>query len=320
MAVMNVQLDRLWRASRPLTATGVLMLAAFAVLIAALAVDGATILGASRWLKPAKFAISTAIYAFTLAWILTYLPDRRRLAAIVGWVTSVVLVMEVAAIAAQAARGVISHFNVATPFDAALFGTMGAAILIAWGAAIALTVALFRHRFADGAFGWALRLGMLLTVVGQATGGLMTNPTKAQLAGARTARLTVAGAHTVGAPDGGPGVPVTGWSREHGDLRVPHFVGLHAAQILPAIAWPMGPLGSAVRRRHAVLVAAAGYFALFAILLAQALNGQSVLAPRGFTVIAFAAWAVALMAGSLCVSAARRDDVASDRLPVMVSR
>ena len=250
------------------------MLVASAALLAAMALDGATILGAPRWLKPAKFAVSTAIYAFTLAWILTYLPDRRRLAAIVGWVTSVVLVVEVAAIAAQAGRGVTSHFNVSTPLDTALFATMGLAILTVWGAAIGLTVALFRHRFADQAMGWALRLGLLITVLGQATGGLMTQPTLAQLAAARTSRMTVSGAHTVGGPDGGPGLPITGWSREHGDIRVAHFVGMHAVQALPVVALLLASFASATARRRAVLAASAAYAALFVILLVQALNGH----------------------------------------------
>lgn len=320
MSVMRTQIERLWRASRPLTATGVGMLVVFAASLAAMAVDHRTILGAPTWLKPAKFAISTAIYVFTLAWIFTYLPGRRRLTKTVGWITAVVVVLEVGIIDAQAARGITSHFNVATPLDAALFAFMGLAILVAWGTAIALTAGLFRQRFADGGFGWALRLGMLLTVLGQATGGLMTNPTQAQIAAARTTRLTVAGAHTVGAADGGPGVPVTGWSREHGDLRVPHFIGLHAVQLLPAAAWLIGPLGSAVRRRRAVFVAAAGYFALFGILLAQALSGQPVLALQGLTMVAFAAWVVALIAGSLFVLSARRDDANGDALPMMVSR
>ena len=269
-------LQRLWKASAPLTATGLIMLAAVAASLGAMAVDHRTILGAPAWLKPLKFAASTAIYAFTLAWILGHLPGRRKLAAAVGWVTSVVLVVEVAAIDVQAARGVTSHFNISTPLDAAIFASMGLAILTVWGAAIALTVALFRQRFDDKAFGWALRLGMLLTVVGQATGGLMTSPTRAQLAAARATheRMTVSGAHTVGAPDGGPGVPITGWSREHGDLRVPHFIGMHAVQVLPALAWLLVPVASADNRRRAVLAAAAAYSALFAILLVQALNGH----------------------------------------------
>jgi hypothetical protein len=320
MSRIRVHLERFWRASRPLTATGIVMLVALAASLAAVAVDHSRILGAPTWLKPAKFAISSAIYLFTLAWIFTYLPERRRLTSVVGWLTAVIVTFEVGVIDVQAARGVTSHFNVGTPLDASLFAVMGTGILIVWVAAIALTVGLFRQRFADQGFGWALRLGMLVTVLGQGTGGFMTTPTAAQLAAARTAPLTVAGAHTVGAPDGGPGVPITGWSREHGDLRVPHFVGMHAVQFLPAAAWLIGPLGSAVRRRRAVLAAAAGYVALFGILLAQALSGQPLLAPGGPIAVAFAAWAIALVAASLVVAAARRAHAANDVLPLTVSQ
>ena len=81
--------------------------------------------------------------------------------------------------------------------------------------------------------------------------------------------MPISGAHTVGAMDGGPGIPGTGWSREHGDLRVPHFVGLHAMQILPLFAWVVG------RNRPRLVIAAGGvYAAVFALLLAQALAGR----------------------------------------------
>jgi hypothetical protein len=320
MSVMRIQSERLWRASRPLTAAGVGMLLVFVVSLIGVAVDSRTILGVPLWLKPAKFAISTGIYALTLAWIFTYLATWPRLTRIVGWTTAVVIVLEVAIIDVQAARGLTSHFNVGTPLDAVLFGVMGLAIVVAWAVLIALTVAVWRQRFDDSGFGWALRLGLLLTVLGSGTGGLMTQPSEAQIAAAHTSRMTVSGAHTVGGPDGGPGLPGTGWSREHGDLRVPHFLGLHGVQILPFVAWLIGPLGSPVRRRRAVIVAAVSYGALFAILLGQALGGQPVLAPQGTTAIALIAWLVATALAALFVLVTRSRNGADNMAPVMVSR
>jgi hypothetical protein len=222
------------------------------------------------WLKPAKFAISIAIYTLTLAWVFVYLPEWPRLRSVTGWITSVVMVLEMGIIGIQAARGTTSHFNVATPLDAALFTIMGVAILIAWLASIGVAVTLFRQKFADPVMGWALRMGVPITVLGMATGGLMTVPTNTQLAEARAKdHIGVSGAHTVGAPDGGPGIPGTGWSTEHGDLRVPHFFGLHAMQILPLIAWLWKP------KRAKAMISAGGLYALLYVLtLAQALAGR----------------------------------------------
>ena len=203
-------------------------------------------------------------------------------------------VLEVAIIDAQAWRGTTSHFNVSTTLDMVLFFVMGAAILLQTLVSVAVAVALWRQRFTDRPLGWALRLGMTLTIVGALTGPLMTRPTAAQLADARAGeRMTTAGAHTVGGPDGGPGVPVTGWSREHGDLRVPHFIGLHAMQTLALIAvglrrWRRP---ESVRVR-AVLAAAASYASLFLLLLWEALRGQSVVAPDAMALASIAIWAV----------------------------
>ena len=233
-------------------------------------IDPRMITGMPAWLKPAKFAASILIYTFTLAWMFRYLPDWPRLRSLTGWVTSVVMVVEIGIISVQAARGTTSHFNVGTPLDGALFGIMGAAIFIAWFASIAIAVALFRQKFSNPVMAWALRLGVLITVLGAATGGLMVVPTSAQQAEARaTQHMTVSGAHTVGAPDGGPGMPGTGWSREHGDLRVPHFLGLHAMQILPLLAWLWKP-----KRASAIIAAGGAYGLLFALALMQELVGQ----------------------------------------------
>ena len=134
-----------------------------------------------------------------------------------------------------------------------------------------------------------------MTLVGASTGGLMTRPTPDQLAAARAGqRMTIAGAHTVGAPDGGAGLVGTGWSIDHGDLRVAHFVGLHAMQVLPFIALLLARLEFMSRvRTRLVVIAVASYAALFVILLIQALRGVSVVAPDAATVAQLVAWAMA---------------------------
>lgn len=266
----------------------------FAVLMLA---DPRVIEGAPAWLKPLKFAVSTAIYSATLAWVLRFLPDWPRLARRAAAVTAWVFVVEVALIALQAARGTTSHFNTSSLVDGVIFSVMGVGIAAQTLAATAVTWALWRQTFADRAMGWALRLGMTLAVAGASVGGVMTQPTAAQLAAAReTQQMPRAGAHTVGAPDGGAGLPGTGWSLAHGDLRVPHFVGLHAMQALPLVALLVAGVRRERARVVAVLGAAASYAGLFVILLAQALGGESIAAPSTTTLTALGAWA-ALSAG-----------------------
>jgi hypothetical protein len=291
--------ERLWRGSPPLTSVGTLMVVVAAASVVATLVDPRVITGAPAWLKPFKFAISTAVYSLTLAWIFGYLSDWPRVRRIVGWTTAVVFVLEVAIIDMQAWRGTTSHFNVATPMNAVLFAVMGIAIFVQTAVSVAVAVALWRQRFTDRTLGWALRFGMALTIVGAMTGPLMTRPTSAQLAAARAgARMTIAGAHSVGGVDGGPGIPVTGWSREHGDVRVPHFIGLHAIQSLAmvAVALRWWRRSGAVRVR-AMFAAAASYSSLFALLLWQALRGQSLVAPDATMVASLVIWA----AGTLLV-------------------
>jgi hypothetical protein len=291
---MTTMLRTLWHTDTRLTAVGLAMVALLAATAIALIVDPRQVLGAPLWMKPAKFAASIAIYTLTLAWVFTYLPEWRRTRRVVSWVTAVTLVLEVVIIDVQAWRGTTSHFNVGTPVDGVLFTVMGIAILVQTLSAVAVAVALWRQRFADPALGWALRFGMTLTLMGAMTGGLMTQPTRAQIDAARAgARMTVAGAHTVGAPDGGPGLPGTGWSREHGDIRVAHFIGLHALQVLPLVALLFVRRGwQGARRVRMVSAIAASYASFFALLLWQALRGQSVMTPDATTATALALWAV----------------------------
>jgi len=267
-------LRRLWAEEPLLTGTGALLLLALIPFLLGLWLDPRVITGVPAWLKPAKFAISTAIYTLTLAWVFLHLREWPRLRRVVGRITAAVMVIEVGLIAVQAARGTTSHFNVGTPLDAAIFSVMGLGILLQTLSAGAVAVALWRQPFADRALGWALRLGLSLSILGASVGGIMTTPNAAQRAEMRaTHRPLVSGAHTVGAPDGGPGLPGTGWSTRHGDLRVSHFVGLHALQALPLIAFLFRRRPEPTRVRL-TLLASAAYALLFAVLLAQALLGR----------------------------------------------
>ncbi|MFN0060918.1 MAG: hypothetical protein ACKVPX_00160 [Myxococcaceae bacterium] len=280
LGVIRRFLQRVWREEALLAAASAFL--GFLAVLSAFGVwlDPRVITGAPAWLKPFKFAVSTSVYSLTLAWVLTWLPSHLRLRRVVRVMTVVVLLLEVGIIDVQAARGTTSHFNMNTPLDAVLFSIMGVAIFTQTFTTVAVAVALWRQNFADTAMGWALRFGMTITIAGALTGGLMSRPTEAQLAELRAGRpLVAAGAHTVGAPDGGPGLPITGWSTRHGDLRVPHFVGLHAIQLLPLFTWLTGALARRDRQtwRTPLTIGAASMYALgFVALLAQALLGLPV--------------------------------------------
>src|ERR1041384_403689 len=107
---MRSMLARLWHNSRPLTAVGSLMAVVAVPSLLGIFVDPRIITGAPAWLKPFKFAVSTAIYSLTLAWIFGWLPDWPRVRRRVGWTTAIIFVLEVAIIDIQAWRGTASHF------------------------------------------------------------------------------------------------------------------------------------------------------------------------------------------------------------------
>jgi hypothetical protein len=290
----RVGLARAWALNRSLTLLGVLMLAALAATLVGLLLDPRQIAGAPAWLKPFKFALSIAIYSFTLLWMLSYVQGRRFLVKLVSVVSLLAFMVEMVVIVTQVLRGTISHFNAASAFDEAMFSIMGMFVLVIWIMSLIATVLLMLQRLPDPAFAWALRLGLLLTLVGGATGMLMTRPTPAQRTALQAGQVvSVVGAHSVGVQDGGPGMPVTGWSLTGGDLRVGHFVGLHALQALPIVGWLLTRrrsrrLGN--RRRVALVVLAGlGYLGLIALLIWQALRGQPLLAPDVATLQALAA-------------------------------
>jgi hypothetical protein len=292
---MRHRFSVLFAAAPGLTILGFVMAADLVFTMCGLVVDRRVITGAPAWLKPAKFALSTMIAAWSFAFCIASTRIWPKVTRALDIALAAGLAIEIALIDMQAARGTTSHFNVSTSLDSAVWEVMGVSILCIWLGMLSLTIVLFRQPYASSAWGWSLRLGMVLALIGTGSGGLMTLPNSQQLAEAHASgRLPTIGAHTVGAPDGGPGLPVTGWSADHGDLRVAHFLGMHGLQVLPLLAWWIGRRFAGDDRTQVKLIfaIAASYLALFGLILWQAFRGQSIAQPDSLSLASFTAWLV----------------------------
>ncbi|MDQ2795022.1 MAG: hypothetical protein M3Y12_13600, partial [Bacteroidota bacterium] len=195
----------LHRVNPALSATGWLNVALAALALALLPLDHRLVTGALVWLKPLKFALSISAFAWTLGWLLADLPAAaqrsvRRLSRGVA----LSMAVEQFVIFGQAARGTSSHYNASSPLNGILFGLMGVFILVNTLMTVWAVYLAWRYQpFGPAGYVWGMRLGLLVFLVGSLVGGFMIHNQQ----------------HTVGAPDGGPGLPGLGWSTRAGDLR-----------------------------------------------------------------------------------------------------
>jgi hypothetical protein len=291
-------------AYRPLLTAGLVVgSVALAVALTGLLVDPRTIGGAPAWLKPAKFGVSVLLYLVAIRAMLGVVTGHRRLLAVVATVLLVALGAELAAIDLQVLRGTTSHFNAATLFDTAVYSGMGALISLVFAVTVVAAVLVLRTRGVDRTIAAGMRWGLLVALLGMAEAVLMTV----------NFGWSDGGGHTVGAPDGGPGLPLTGWSTLHGDLRIGHFVGLHALQALPVLALLLVRLPLPERTRTRLVgVAGAGTAGMLLLTTWQALRGQALLAPDAVTVVAAGALVLAVGLAAAAVLAAGRRQEALD--------
>ncbi|MEM8885910.1 MAG: hypothetical protein AAGD14_17735 [Planctomycetota bacterium] len=247
------------------------------VLLVLAFLDDTVVNAEPRWLKPLKFFFSIALYNLTLEWLYRVFRTDRN----VAWlnrcrrVIAVGMGIEGVLIVAQAARGVQSHFNVATSLDAAIFSIMGVTITIVVLTALASGWLIWRARDrAPAGFGEAALLGIVIMTAASFQGFAMTEGTARQEA----EQSPIQGSHFVGDPpvEGHRTLPVTGWSLDVGDLRIAHFIGLHALQLFLLLAFLLDRF--AVPARFAIIrLCALGYGGLFLFAFLRAQSGAFLL-------------------------------------------
>ncbi len=184
-------------------------------------VDDRLIYGVSVWEKPAKFFLSLIVHTLTVAWAISLLNYKTRGVKIASAILVGAAWFEMAYMIFRASRGEASHFNIETTFANIMYGLMGlgAVSLTATSAFIGWRV--WRER-ADGLMKEAAGLGLMLgAVLGTIAGAYLSSHTSHWIGGDQTDASGLAFFH---------------WSTTGGDLRVAHFIGLHATQMVPMAA------------------------------------------------------------------------------------
>jgi hypothetical protein len=252
---MSASLRGYWRQAAPyqrfLYWLAVLFLANAAVHGAAFLLGDLPWEGPVSWRKPLLFSFSFAAASASMAWVMTFLPRNRALGWSLAVVFAVASVGETALISMQVWRGTASHFNVVTSFDEAVFSAMGFLIIGVAVVFVVLMVWSFVSLRAPTSLAWAIRLGLILLVAGQAIGGIVLGEGLRQLEVGPVASPVAFG--------------------EAGSMNVPHALALHGLQVVPVLGW----LGASVAHAEAgrapfQLTGATGVVMLIAVLVVAA--------------------------------------------------
>jgi len=213
------------------------------------------ILGISGWIKPFKFFLSVSIFVFTMVLYLQFLENQKQV-TIYSWSIIVLFSVELFFIVLQAARGKTSHYNLQTTLDSTISIIMGLTIILFMLHTVFIVFLFFNQKYfeVDKNMVLALKLSLSIMVLFAFEGFVMVSVLK----------------HTIGSEDGSAGLPIVNWSRNHGDLRVAHFFGMHALQLIPLVTYLLA------KRKRDVIIISALYFIFVTYTLVHALQGKSI--------------------------------------------
>jgi len=253
--------NNLLRKNRLLTYGTLFHVSLLFIILLILPFDSRQVLGINVWIKPIKFTVSIILFLVTTIYILDALPFSLQKTKILSWVMLACMLFEIFCIILQSARGERSHFNDTDPIGSFLFPLMGTAISIIFVIYCVLLVNYCTVKVKlTPTMKYAVILGISIFLIGAISGFTMASMMR----------------HAIGVADGGPGLPFTNWSTTAGDLRVSHFISLHALQVFPILgllATHFNPRSESMNIKILVTIGVM-YFTFDVFTLIQALNGQ----------------------------------------------
>jgi hypothetical protein len=253
--------SRMWHDAPAFTGLALFIALTALPLLAAAMIDPRSFLGAPVWQKPLQFHLALSIYAITLAFFARFLPQgmQSRRWRIYAGVVCFCILAELVWVGGAASYATASHFNVDDIVMGTIYGFMGVFAVILTSASGVMGVAIWRNPNTGlpPALHLSVALGLILTCILTviAAGTMSSMP-----------------GHLIGTPVTGARLPILGWSREVGDLRVAHFFATHAMHAIP-IAGLLATRLAPTTGRALVLATSAAFTTLVAFAMWQAFQG-----------------------------------------------
>ncbi len=231
---------------------GLICLVLSLIFISLTKITNTQVYNVNAWYKPFKFAFSTFLFAWAMAWYCHYLPNFN--VQLFNWTVIILLGFEIFYITYQASKGQLSHYNISTPIYSALYSMMAlaASLVTLYTAYIGILFCTNSFPELPGYYIWAIRLGIFIFVIFSFEGFAMGS------------RLN----HSVGALNDNSNWFIVGWSKTVGDLRVSHFIGMHALQLLPILSYYI------LKNTKLTIGLSVAYGLLALLTLIQALQGK----------------------------------------------